>query len=79
MFYYYNKEIVGFHNAQSGVDADLSLVRSFMLTARELRKLQIDTPDGTRNISYDEAISIASFIGTSAKEIVENAKKANKP
>lgn len=71
----YERDVTGIQNAQSGMNFDIAVANSFLHTRRELQKLSIDAPDGRRNISQDEADSIASFINASAVDVIKQARQ----
>jgi hypothetical protein len=71
----YNLEIA----RPPGVNRDGSqltaLINSYLNVSSELMKIQIDAPDGRRTISQDEAKGLSEFMGASALNLVEQAKK----
>jgi hypothetical protein len=71
----YEREVVGLRDVKSGISNDVAVANSFLNTGRELQKLLINAPDGKRNISQDEAYSIASFINASAVDVIKQVKK----
>ncbi len=77
-FYYYEAKPEGATTPDSDVKESLAYAKSFGDTERKLYAMQIDTPTGKRNISFDEAGDIVAFIGASAGNLVKQATQQAK-
>lgn len=73
--YYLKTDFDHEKEAQRRLDRDVAMVTTAAKTAAGLEELSINAPDGRRRLSHDEALGIVSFLGRSAKGVVEQAKQ----
>jgi hypothetical protein len=71
----YNEAFVKPRNAQEGYDRDVAWTRYCTSSTEKLQKIEIDAPDGRRNISDEEAPDLLFFLHKASASLVKSAKE----